>query len=220
MYKEKVDLSVKSIKELISTLTKVFENEDISNRSYENWTFPDTLNHIASWIKYSREIIFNIINKKEINEPDNIETFIEKFNYENFNLKKNNTLKEAEKNILFELNEYEKIINLFNEDYYASVFNKMPVYKYIMIDLYIHPVLHFMYYALIKNDSKTFINILNESNELFMFYSNGNYNVYILDEFFYNSELKNDAFKKLKTDNNDTKSDLLKKVIEINLNKS
>jgi len=194
-----------------------YKNEDISETNFSNWNVRDVIGHINSWIKFSIGKLESIKLKKSFNDVEHID--IEKFNEMNYNMNKNKSLDSVLNESKISLQEYKKVLDLFNEEELLS--RNFPtgfsfwLWKYMAMDLGIHPIMHILHYYLKKMDYNEFIDEIKDSRDYFMEYSGNNINEYIFTEFFENKEEKMNRFLELEKVSQNNK--MIQEIIKINI---
>jgi hypothetical protein len=214
------ELSDYSLHKIIE-FSEFYRNEDISNSSFSNWNARDVIGHINSWINYSEEKLESIRNKRSFDEASHID--IEKFNETNYTRNKNFTLETVitETRNLFD--KYAKILNSFNEDELKS--KKFPtgfsfeLWKYMAMDVFIHPVIHILYHYIKRKDYKEFIDEIKKTKNNFMDYSDNDINVYYIGDLFETKEEKNKRFIELKEYIQKDENKTIDEIIVLNLKK-
>jgi hypothetical protein len=116
------------------------------------------------------------------------------------------------------LEKYKDVLGLFNEEELLS--NKFPtgfswaLWKYMAMDLCIHPLMHIMYQYIKRGDYNEFIKETENSKKYFMEYSGNNIKEYYFGDLFENKEEKGKRFKELKEIGKDNK--FIEEIIKIN----
>jgi len=189
-------------------------NENISSSNYSNWIARDVIGHINSWVKFSGYKLESIKLNKSFEDVSNINSF-NKINYEN---NKNKSLEKIINESKIILEKYNGIIDLYNENELLS--NDFPtgfsfaLWKYMAMDLGIHPIMHILQYYLKKMDYKKFINEIEDSKKYFMEYSGNNILEYNFNEYFENKDEKINRFNELNKVND---NEYIKEIIKINI---
>jgi hypothetical protein len=112
-------------------------------------------------------------------------------------------------------------LELFDEDELLS--DKFPtgfsfsLWKYMAMDLGIHPIMHILYQYLKRNDYDKFIDEVEGSKKYFMEFSNGNIREYIFSDLFESKEEKEKRFNELKEKIKNRKNNLIEEIIKINM---
>ena len=200
----------------IMNFGEYYKNENVFKTSFANWNVRDVIAHINSWLNFSEDKLESIKLKKSFEDVSHID--IEIFNKNNYEINKNKSLKNVLDDSVTLLEKYKHILGLFNEDELLS--NKFPtgfsfqLWKYMAMDLGIHPLMHILYYYLKKYDYNEFVNEIINSKKYFMEYSGNNMNEYNFNDFFENKREKVERFKKLMEINN---NEIIKEIININL---
>ena len=199
----------------ILNFCKYYENENILETDFLSWNIRDVVGHINSWIKYSVDKLEAIkINKSfEYNNVD-INIF-NKNNYENYRDKSLEYVLNESKIVL---EKYKNILDLYNEEELLS--KEFPtgfsfcLWKYMAMDLGIHPLMHILHYYLKRSDYHEFIKEIENSNKYFMEYSDKNINEYNFNDYFGNIDEKRKAFKELEKINGNL---FIGEIIRVNL---
>jgi hypothetical protein len=127
---------------------------------------------------------------------------IEKFNKTNYEKYKNETLENVVNESKIILEKYKNILNLFDEEELSS--NKFPtgfsfaLWKYMAMDLCIHPLMHIMYQYIKRRDYNEFVKEVESSKKYFEEYSENNIKEYYFGDLFEDKEEKEKLFKELK----------------------
>ena len=191
-----------------------YSNENISASNYLNWNVRDVIGHINGWIKFSGDKLESIKLNKSFEDVSNIDSF-NKINYEN---NKNKSLENIINESKIILEKYNGIIDLYNENELLS--NDFPtgfsfaLWKYMAMDLGIHPIMHILQYYLKKMNYKEFKNEIENSKKYFMEYSGNNILEYNFNEYFENKDEKINRFNELNKVND---NEYIKKIIKINI---
>ena len=189
-------------------------NENISSSNYSNWIARDVIGHINSWVKFSGYKLESIKLNKSFEDVSNIDSF-NKINYEN---NKNKSLEKIINESKIILEKYNGIIDLYNENEllsndFSTGFS-FALWKYMAMDLGIHPIMHILQYYLKKMDYKEFINEIEDSKKYFMEYSGNNILEYNFNEYFENKDEKINRFNELNKVND---NEYIKEIIKINI---
>jgi hypothetical protein len=194
-----------------------YKNEDIFETSFSSWNVRDVIGHINSWIKFSEDKLESIKLKKSFEDVSHVD--IEKFNKINYEKNKSKSLKDIVNESKIILEKYKNILELFNEEELLS--NKFPtgfsfsLWKYMAMDLGIHPLKHILYFYIKRKDYNEFIKEIGSSKKYFMEYSGNNINEYNFKEFFSNKEEKEERFRELEEINKD--NEMIEEIIKINM---
>jgi hypothetical protein len=138
--------------------------------------------------------------KRSFEEANHVD--IEKINKTNYEKYKNKTLKDVVNESKTILEEYKNVLGLFNEEELLS--DKFPtgfswaLWKYMAMDLCIHPLMHIMYQYIKRGDYNEFIKETESSKKYFMEYSGNNIKEYYFGDLFENKEEKEKRFKELR----------------------
>jgi hypothetical protein len=203
----------------IDDFSKYYKNEDIHITSFSNWNARDVIGHINSWIQFSEDKLESIKSKKSFEDVSHVD--IEKFNKINYENNKNKSLETVVNESKIIIEEYKNILELFDEKELLS--NKFPtgfsfeLWKYMAMDLGIHPLMHILHHNIKRGDYYEFIKEIEKSRKYFVEYSGNNIKEYDFTGLFENREEKEERFKELKEIGKDNK--LIKEIIEINIDK-
>jgi hypothetical protein len=194
-----------------------YKNENIFETSFSNWNVRDVIGHINSWIKFSEDKLESIKLKRSFEDVSHVD--IEKFNKTNYEKYKNETLENVVNESRIILGKYKNILNLFDEEELPS--NKFPtgfafaLWKYMAMDLCIHPLMHIMYQYIKRRDYNEFVKEIESSKKYFEEYSENNIKEYYFGDLFDDNEEKEKQFKELKEIEKDNK--LIEEIIKINM---
>ena len=197
-----------------------YKNENIDETSYSEWNARDVIGHINSWIKFSEDKLEAIKLKKSFEDIKN-EFDVERLNKTNYEKNKNKPLEMVINESKIILEKYEGVLNLFEESELLS--DKLPIgfsctlWKYMAMDLGIHPLQHILYQYLKKRDYKEFIKEIENSKKYFMEYSDNNIKEYNFNGLYENKEEKEKRFNELKEEIKDKNNELVEKIIKINM---
>jgi hypothetical protein len=201
----------------IIDFSEYYRNENICITSFSNWNARDVIGHINRWIKFSEDKLESIKLKKLFEDINHVD--IEKFNKGNYETNKNKSLENVVNESKTIIEEYKNILDLFDEEELLS--NKFPtgfsfeLWKYMAMDLGIHPLMHILYQYIKRGDYNEFIKEIEKSKNYFREYSGNNMEEYNFTGLFENVEKKEKVFKKLKEIGKNNK--LIEEIIEINL---
>jgi hypothetical protein len=195
-----------------------YKNENINGSDYSNWNVRDVIGHINSWIKFSEDKLESIkLNHKF--EDISCHADIERLNKMNYEINKNKTLEDVVNESRMILERYKNILDLFNEDELLS--NKFPtgfsweLWKYMVMDLAIHPLTHIMYQYIKMEDYNEVIKEIENNKKYVMEYSENNIKEYSFGNLFENKEEKEKRFNGLKEAGKN--NELIEKIIKINM---
>ena len=201
----------------IMHLCAYYRNENILETSFSSWNIRDVVGHINGWIKFSEDKLESIKLKKSFEDVSHID--IELFNKNIYQDNKNKLLENVLDESKIILEKYRNVLELFTEEELLS--NEFPtgfnfwLWKYMAMDLGIHPLMHILSFYLKRNDHNEFINEIENSKKYFMEYSENNINEYNFNDFFENKNEKIQRFKELKKiSKND---EFLENIIKINI---
>jgi hypothetical protein len=199
--------------------SEYYKNDNICETSFLDWNARDVIGHINSWIKFSEDKLESIKLKKSFEDISHVD--IEQFNKTNYEKNKNKSLENIVNETKTALDRYKNIVDLFNEEELSS--SEFPtgfsfeLWKYMAIDLGVHPIMHMLYQYLKKKDYNNFIDEIEESKKYFMEFSNSNIKEYDFRDLFENKEKMEKRFKELKEKIKNKNIDLIEKIIKINM---
>ena len=105
---------------------------------------------------------------------------------------KNKHITELQKKLIFELNEYKNLVLLYTE---ADLQRKdlptgfsFELWRYMIMDTIIHPVMHLLYYLIKTKNYKLFFKLCKKYNDIFYCYAKGNLEVYSFYEYIEDSK--------------------------------
>jgi hypothetical protein len=163
-----------------------YKDENINETNFSNWNVRDVIGHINSWIEFSADKLEAIKLKKSFEDVGHIG--IEIFNERNYKKYKNESFENVVNEFKIILEKYKNILDLFNEDELLS--NQFPtgfsfaLWKYMAMDLGIHPLMHILYHYIKNKDYDKFIGEIENSEKYFMEYSENDIRVYNFNDFF------------------------------------
>jgi hypothetical protein len=199
--------------------SEFYKNEDTLKTDFSDWNVRDVIGHINCWIKFSEDKLESIKLKRSFDDVSRVD--IEKFNKTNYEKYKNVSLENVINETRITLEQYKKILDLFNEEELLS--NKFPtgfsfeLWKYMAMDLGIHPIMHILYQYLKRKDYNNFIDEIEGSKKYFMEYSKNNIREYDFRDLFENKEEKEERFKELTEKIKDKNNKLVEEIIKINM---
>ncbi|AGT43778.1 hypothetical protein [Treponema pedis] len=185
------------IKEIIAEINKIevdivdfissYKNEKLVS-TYNDWNYKDIIAHLFEWIMFSKSKLNAIIHNQDFQEISNIDIF----NEQNYIKNKNKQIMELQNNITGELNEYKNIVLLYTE---ADLQRKdlptgfsFELWRYMILDTIIHPVMHILYYLLKTKNYELFFKLCKKYTEIFYCYANGNPEVYSFNDYIEDSK--------------------------------
>ncbi|MDR1315429.1 MAG: hypothetical protein LBK13_01040, partial [Spirochaetales bacterium] len=185
---------------------------------FSNWNARDVIGHINGWIKFSEGILEAIKSKRSLEDVSHVD--IEQFNKTNYEKYKNETLENVVNESKIILEKYKTALDSFNEEELSSNkfltgFSWAP-WKYMAMDLCIHPLVHIMYHYIKRGDYNEFIKEAENSRTYFMEYSgNTLLKEYYFGDLFNNKEEKEKRFRELKETGENNK--FIEEIIKINM---
>jgi hypothetical protein len=203
----------------IIRFSEYYKNEDISKTDFSDWNIRDVIGHINSWIKFSEDKLESIKLERLFEDISHVD--IKKFNKTNYEKYKNASLENVTNESRVLLERYKNILDLFNEEELLS--NKFPtgfsfeLWKYMAMDLGIHPIMHILYQYLKKKDYNNFIDEIEGSKKYFMEFSNNNIREYNFSDLFETTEEKEKRFTELKERIKDKNNELVEEIINLNM---
>jgi hypothetical protein len=195
---------------------KYYKNENLLETSFSNWNVRDVIGHINNWIKFSEDKLESI--KRSFEDVSHVD--IDKFNEMNYEKNKIKSLDDVLNETRIILGNYNNILNLFNEEELLS--KEFPtgfsfeLWKYMAMDVYIHPIAHILYHYIKRENYDEFIKEIENSKKAFMEYSN-NINVYYFGHLFENAEEKTKIFNGLKNIIDNKENKFVEEIIKINI---
>jgi len=214
-----------SILELMNYISKkidyfydYYKEENIEETSYSSWNTRDVIGHINGWLKYSEDLVEKIKLNKSIENINYNE--IEAVNKEIYEKYKNKSLENTLDEFKMLLEKYNDVLDLYdNEDLKGNTFPtgfSFEMWKYMVLDLGTHPIMHLLYHYLKNNDFNEFIKEVEDSKQYFFEYSGNKYSEYNFNNFCENKKEKNELFKKLKEYSKN--NEIIDEIIKININ--
>ena len=186
-----------TIKEIITEINKIeidiadfissYKSEQLVS-NYNDWNYKDVIAHLLEWIMFSKNKLNAIVYNQDFQEISNIDIF----NKQNYIKNKNKHITELQKKLIFELNEYKNIVLLYTEadlqrKDFPSGFS-FELWRYMIMDTIIHPVMHLLYYLIKTKNYKLFFKLCKKYNEIFYYYAQGNIEVYSFYEYIEDSK--------------------------------
>ena len=213
MEKKRLFLLCNSTHDLVGNFYKIYSKENIDS-ALKNWNAKDVLGHILFWMNHCGNKIYHIKKGLPFNAVDankaNDENYIK---YKNLNIGK---IFEDINNVIFNCI---NVIDMYTEkellDKTLPTGYNFEMWRYIAMDMYIHPIKHLLHYYLKMENYNEFINIISYSYNSFMEYSNNDINVYNFFDFYENSSMRKEQFIMLKNTNKE--NELIKNIIELNI---
>jgi hypothetical protein len=214
MEKQKIILLSNYTHNIISSFYEEYQDENIIS-TYSDWNAKDVLGHILFWMDHSGDKLYCI--KKHL--PVNNFSDTEAINKETYNKNKHSTiiaLFDKIKNTIFN---YINVIDLYIQEELLD--NTLPtgfnceLWRYILLDLYIHPIMHLLHYYLKKGRQNKFVEIVNTVYDNFMEYSNKNIKVFDFEGYYEDNLKKKEQLNKLLEDK--INNEIIRKIIEINM---
>ena len=186
-----------TIKEIITEINKIeidiadfissYKSEQLVS-NYDDWNYKDVIAHLFEWIMFSKNKLNAIVHNQDFQEISNIDIF----NKQNYIKNKNKHITELQKKLIFELNEYKNIVLLYTEaDLQRKDFPtgfSFELWRYMVMDTIIHPVMHLLYYLIKTKNYKLFFKLCKKYNEIFYYYAKGNIEVYSFYEYIEDSK--------------------------------
>ena len=212
MKKQKLILLCDSTHDLIGKFYKNYFQENI-NSSLTNWNAKDVLGHILFWMNHCGNKIYHIKKGLPFKAVDAY-----KANDENYVKNKEQKIEKIFEDINNVIFNCTNVIDMYTEnellDKTLPTGYDFEMWRYIAMDMYIHPIKHLLHYYLKTENYNEFINVILHSNNNFMEYSNNDMNVYNFYDFYEDSKKRKEQFFKLKDINKE--NDLIDNLIEIN----
>jgi hypothetical protein len=212
-----LELSKYTLNKLVR-FSEYYKNENLLETSFSDWNVRDVIAHINSWVKFSEDKLESIKRKRSFEDVNHVD--IEKFNKTNYENNKDVSLEKAVNETKIIMEKYKDILKIFDEKELLS--KEFPtgfsfeLWKYMVMDVYIHPITHILYHYIKRNDYNEFIKLIKDSEKYFMEYSNNDIKVYYLGDLFENKHEKEKRFKELREIINDNKDEIIEKIIKIN----
>ena len=203
----------------IIDFSEYYKNENIYITSFSNWNARDVIGHINCWIKFSEDKLESIKLKKSFGDINHVD--IEKFNRANYEKNKKKPLENVVDESKTIIEGYKNILGLFDEDELLS--DKFPtgfsfaLWKYMAMDLGIHPIMHILYHYLKKKDYDNFIDEVEGSKKYFLEFSNNNIKEYIFGDLFECRKEKEKRFNELKEKIKNGNNNLIEEIIKVNM---
>jgi hypothetical protein len=213
-----LELSVYTYNKIIH-FAEYYENENLFETSFSNWNVRDVIGHINGWIKFSEDKLESIKTKHSFEDVSHID--IEKINKTHYENNKTKSLENVLDETKIFMENYREILNLFDEEELLS--KEFPtgfpfeLWRYMAMDIYIHPMTHLLYHHIKKENYNEFIKEIENSKKVFMEYSNNNIKEYYFGNLFENKEEKENRFNGLKNIINNKENKFIEEIIKINM---
>jgi hypothetical protein len=213
MEKQKLILLCNHTHDWVGNFYKYYSKENIDS-TLSNWNAKDVLGHILFWMNHCGNKIYHI--KKGL--PFEM---VDAYKENDKNYLKNKIIKidkifEDINNVIFNCI---NVIDMYTEkellDKTLSTGYSFEMWRYIAMDMHIHPIKHLLHYYLKLENHNEFDNIITHSLNDFMEYSNNDINVYNFQEFYDDCNEREKQFIKLKSTNKN--NGIIKEIIEINI---
>jgi hypothetical protein len=198
--------------DFVGIFYKIFSLEKTSSK-FSNWNARDTLGHILFWMDHCGNKIYHIKKGLHFELVDankaNEETYMKNKNV------KMDTIFESTNDVIFNCI---NVIDMFTKNElldktFQTGFD-FELWRYIAMDMYIHPVMHLLHYYLKLKKYEEFNDTIKYTYKNFLEYSNNNMEVFNFNAFYENEKIKIEQFSILKRENI---KDEIKKIIEINI---
>ena len=183
MTHEQIFFEIDKTKTAVQQFAEDYRTETITG-AYENWNARDTLAHIYDWLAFSKNKLCAIA----AGEPFCEVTDIDAFNRERYRLSKNRgTAEPLARAIGRELDAYKEAaaryapVDLCRKDFSTGFGYEL--WRYLLLDTVIHPILHFTYYRLKTRRFAECAALLESRIPAFTTYSAGDNRVYSLSEY-------------------------------------
>ena len=197
-----------------------YKNENISETSFSDWNVRDVIGHINSWIKFSEDKLESIKLNRPFNDV-NGEAGVKQLNQNAYEKNKNETLENVINESKMILERYKNILDLYSEEELLS--DKFPIgftcelWKYMAMDLGLHPLTHIMYQYIKREDYDEFIEEVRCNKKHFMDFSNNDIKVYYFGELFENKSEKEKKLHELQCAIKNKGNKLVEEIIKINM---
>jgi hypothetical protein len=194
-----------------------YKNENLLETKFSDWNVRDVIGHINVWIKFSEDKLESIKLKKSFEDVNHVD--IEKFNEINYKKYKNESLENVVNESKILLERYKNILNQFSEKELWS--KDFPIgfsfylWKYMIMDLGIYPLMHILFHHLKKRNYNEFIDEIENSKKYFVEYSGNNMKEYYFGDLFENKEELKKRFNELKEVNKN--NEMIDEIIKINI---
>jgi hypothetical protein len=196
----------------IGTFYNKFSEENI-NSNFSDWNAKDVIGHILFWVDHCGEKLYKIkkgLPCTQYSDPykENENTYIKNKNMQQ------KILFEKYNNAIFNC---KNAVDLFTENElldktFPTGFN-FELWRYMVMDIYVHPTMHLLHYYIKTKHYDDFINIIKYSYNIFMEYSDNDINVFDFSGYYENKNKQKEQFSKLKNDGNE----IIKQIMEINI---
>jgi hypothetical protein len=215
MHLEKILNMIRETESNITDFIKIFSTERKYPTSFEDWDSKDVIFHINSWIGFAEKKLRDIQSDLE---PDNISD-INGFNVANYNRTMNNSMEMARKSMEITIDEFLNVVSAFSE---TELFSKsfptgfsFELWRYIVMDGYIHPNMHLMQYYIESGYYQKFIDLVLKSKDNYLWFAGDDIGVFFFGEFFNNDKERKECFERFQKSNIEM-DDFMKRIIQIN----
>jgi hypothetical protein len=202
--------------EAITNFYKTHKDEDISS-SFSNWNAKDVIGHILFWVDFSCRKLDSIKTNKPFVDISNFD----KINEETYENNKNISVTTLFKKTEDVFSQYKKIIKLYNDNELLSktfpTGFSFELWRYMVMDVYIHPIMHLLHFNLKTENYDEFINEINNCSNNFFEYSDNDINVFNFNEFFETGIERINQFKKLRDESKNLDNKIIGNIIKVNM---
>ncbi len=216
MDSERILSLIKETEDNIADFIKTFSTEHKNASSFEDWDSKDVVFHINSWMGFAAKKLKDI---KSGVEPDTVSD-IDSFNITNYNQTVKSNLDAAQKSMAATIQELLNIVSAFTERELLST--SFPtgfpfeLWRYIVMDGYIHPNKHLMQYYIESGYYEKFVGLVLKCKNNYLWYAGDDRGVFFFDEFFNNEKERKECFKKFKN-SSIGRDDFISEIIQINI---
>ena len=200
MTTERIFLEIDSTKSDISDFIDAYKEKEEKNvSSYGDWNCRDTAAHILEWIVFSKNKIRAIANALPFTEIENLDDF----NFAAWQKNKNEPIEHIHSALLYALDDYKNAVALYSDvdlerRDFPTGFN-FEMWRYMILDTVIHPVMHILYHLLKTKHFDLFAAQCGRRRNVFSDFSGGDINVYSFEEYIENRETFTSAIQELKS---------------------
>ena len=198
MMTERIFLEIDRTKSDISDFIGACKAEQTVS-SYDDWNCRDTAAHILEWILFSKNKIRAVANAQPFTEIENLDDF----NFAAWQKNKNEPIEHIHSALLYALDDYKNAVALYSDvdlerRDFPTGFN-FEMWRYMILDTVIHPVMHILYHLLKTKHFDLFAAQCERRRNVFSDFSGGDINVYSFEEYIENREIFTSAIQELES---------------------
>jgi len=211
---KRINLEIERTHKNVLEFITICKSENLNSSSYEDWNYKDVIVHLARWISFSADKLKSIKNQIPFKDIDDFRKVNKKWFEVDHNIELKKVLFDFEKAI----ETYKAVIATYSEE--ELIKSDLPLgfridlWRYMIMDGSTHPNGHLLYHYLKQRKYFSFIKVIDETEDIFSLFSEGNSKVYCFTEYEDKDGMVKDRLEELSKAYKD--KDILKKVIEAN----